>query len=122
MSQLLSIEEKCHEMTKYAYVVLKQFPRYEKHGLASEIRTSIWQIHRLIVTALKRYHKKTTLTELDIELAVLRKQARLSMELGYIDVRRYQLWSGLIVEICKMLGGWIKQNNTNQQSSKAVAL
>lgn len=119
---MLSIEEKCHEMTKYAYVVLKQFPRYEKHGLASEIRTSIWQIHRLIVTALKRYHKKTTLTELDIELAVLRKQTRLSMELGYIDVRRYQLWSGLIVEICKMLGGWIKQNNTNQQSSKAVAL
>lgn len=122
MSQLLSIEEKCHEMTKYAYVVLRQFPRYEKHGLASEIRNSVWQIHRLIITALKRYHKKTTLTELDIELTVLRKQARLSMELGYIDMRRYQIWSGFIVEMGKMLGGWIKHNNTSQQSNKAVAL
>lgn len=70
-------------MIKYGYVVLKQFPRYEKHGLAAEIRATMWRTHRLIVTALKRYHKKTTLTDLDVELTLLKRQARLSKELGH---------------------------------------
>ncbi len=121
MSQSLSIEEKCLEMIKYGYVVLKQFPRYEKHGLAAEIRATMWRTHRLIVTALKRYHKKTTLTDLDVELTLLKRQARLSKELGHIDSRRYQIWITMMVEIGKMLGGWIKHVNSNKPV-KAAAL
>lgn len=118
MSQSLSIEEKCLAMIKYGYVILKQFPRYEKHGLAAEIRATMWRVHRLIVTAIKRYHKKTTLTDLDVELTLLRRQARLSRELGHIDIRRYEIWISQLVEIGKMVGGWIKHVSGN----KAAAL
>ncbi len=116
---LLSIEEKSLEMIKYGYIALKQFPKHERHGLASEIRSTMWSIQRLIVTAIKRYHKKTTLSNLDIELAVLRRQVRISKDLRYIDIKRYQLWSSKIVEIGRMLGGWIKQTRA---SSRAAAL
>lgn len=121
MIKQLSLEEKCMTMIKYGYVLLKQFPRYEKHGLAAEIRSTMWRVHRLIITAIKRYHKKTTLTDLDIELTLLKRQARISLELGHIDVRRYQIWSAQLVEMGKMVGGWIKHVH-QPNSNKAAAL
>ncbi|MGL6351957.1 MAG: diversity-generating retroelement protein Avd [Aeromonas sp.] len=115
MSELI-IDEKCREMLVYGYQALRQFPRYERHVLGAEIRTSMLTLQRLIITAIKRYHKKTTLTDLDVELAVLRRQVRLAKDLGYIDLRRYEHWSVMLVEIGKMIGGWLRAVN-----SKGVA-
>ena len=75
-------------------------------------------IQRLIITAFKRYHKKTTLTDLDIELAVLKRQVRLAKDLNYIDIKRYQKWIEFIVEMGKMTGGWMRSVN----SKKVTAL
>ncbi|MBH0017571.1 diversity-generating retroelement protein Avd [Pseudoalteromonas sp. NGC95] len=110
----LTIEEKCRDMLMYGYQAIKQFPKHETHVLAAEIRKSMLQLQRLIVTAFKRYHKKTTLTELDIELAILKRQVRLAKDLRYIDVKKYQLWIERLVEIGKMLGGWIKSIRNKQ--------
>jgi four helix bundle protein len=104
----LIIEEKCREMILFGYQSIKQFPKHETHVLGAEIRQSMLQMQRLIITAMKRYHKKTTLTDLDIELAVLKRRVRLAKDLRYVDIKRYQLWIVQIVEIGKMLGGWIK--------------
>ncbi|MEA3379784.1 diversity-generating retroelement protein Avd [Idiomarina abyssalis] len=119
MSKPLIIEDKCREMIMYGYVALKQFPRSEKHGLAAEIRSSMWSVQRLIITALKRYHKKTTLTELDVELAILKRQVRLAKDLRYIDLKKYRVWSESLVEIGRMVGGWLR---SVYESKKAAAL
>ena len=107
MSALI-IEEKCRDMLLYGYQAIKQFPKHEKHVLGAEIRVSMLQLQRLIVTAFKRYHKKTTLTDLDIELAILKRRVRLAKDLRYLDVKKYQLWIEMLVEIGRMIGGWIK--------------
>ncbi|MFM9587200.1 four helix bundle protein, partial [Streptomyces caniscabiei] len=73
----LIIEEKCREMMMYGYQAIKQFPKHERHVLGAEIRLSMLQLQRLIITEFKRYHKKTTLTDLDIELAILKRRVRL---------------------------------------------
>lgn len=105
----------------YGYQALKQFPKHEKHVLGAEIRTSMLQLQRLIVTAFKRYHKKTTLTDLDIELAILKRRVRLAKDLRYIDVKRYQLWIEYLVEIGKMVGGWIKFNKQKPHPQNKVS-
>lgn len=104
----LSIEEKTREMMIYGYQALKQFPKHETHVLGAEIRRTMLQLLRLIITAFKRYHKKTTLTDLDIELSILKRQVRISKDLRYIDTKKYKLWSEKIIEIGKMLGGWMR--------------
>lgn len=127
MSKLL-LDEKCKEMISYGYIALRQFPKHERHVLSAEIRRTMMTIQRLIITAFKRYHKKTTLTDLDIELAVLKRQIRLANELRYIDCKKYQTWISFIVELGKMVGGWIKSvnnnnnNNNNINNKQAVAL
>lgn len=113
----LIIEEKCRDMLLYGYQAIKQFPKHEKHVLGAEIRLSMLQLQRLIITAFKRYHKKTTLTDLDIELAILKRRVRLAKDLRYLDVKKYQLWIEKLVEIGRMIGGWIKSVKAKQQVS-----
>ena len=76
--QPLVIEQRIRDMMQYGHIALRQFPKSEKHVLAAEIRTSMLTLLRLVITAAKRYHKKTTLTDLDVELAVLQNQIRLA--------------------------------------------
>lgn len=116
MSKLL-LEEKCREMLLYGYQALKQFPKHETHVLGAEIRLSMLQMQRLMITAFKRYHKKTTLTDLDIELAILKRQVRLAKDLRYIDLKKYERWSRMLLEIGNMIGGWIRSNNHKQATA-----
>ncbi len=99
------------------YQVITHFPKSERHVLGAEIRLTMLQLQRLIITAFKRYYKKTTLTDLDVELAVLKRQVRLAKDLRYISVKKYQLWSGFIVEIGKMIGGWLRANKQKQATT-----
>lgn len=101
----------------YGYQAIKQLPKHERHVLGAEIRLSMLQLQRLIITAFKRYHKKTTLTDLDIELAILKRRVRLAKDLMYIDIKRYEIWVGQLVELGKMIGGWIRSVNAKQQAA-----
>ena len=49
----LIIEQKVREMILYGYTALRQLPR-------AEIRTSMLALLKLVITAAKRHHKKTT--------------------------------------------------------------
>lgn len=71
MKELL-IAQKVEEMIKYGYVAVRQFPKSERHVLSQELRLSMWRLLRLVIICSKRYHKKTTLQELDAELELLR--------------------------------------------------
>lgn len=62
----------------------------------------------LIIIINKKYHKKTTMRELDTEIEMLRVQVRLAKNLRYVDLKKYEVLSKKINEIGKMLGGWIK--------------
>ena len=117
MSQDLQIRLKAEEMTKYGYAALRQFPKSEKHVLSAEIRQSMFRLLRLIIVCNRRYHKKTTLQDLDAELDLLRSLVRLSMDLTFLPFRQYEIWSRHINEIGRMVGGWIGYINNSRQSA-----
>jgi hypothetical protein len=60
------------------------------------------------IEAQKKYYKKTTLQELDVEIAKMKAYLRLSHQLRFLPDKKYEIWSGMVVEIGKMLGGWLK--------------
>ena len=106
---------------KLLNIYLNHFPSHEKHGLALKIRQTAYDMYDYIVEAQKRYHKKTTLTNLDIKHEQLRMQVRLAFELSYLghpktekmslqklNAKRYLVISASIDEIGKIIGGWIK--------------
>ena len=99
---------KLEELDAYSHQVSLQFPRYERHVLCADIRRSCNELMRLAVRAAKRYHKKTTLQDLDIEVEVLRTLVRKAHRMQYINHRRYEIWSREIDEVGRMVGGWIR--------------
>lgn len=104
----LLVRQKCEAMIEYGYIALRQFPAFERHVLAAEMRTAMWALMRLIVVCNKRHHKRTTMQELDAELDLLRCQVRMAKSLGYLDFKKYEHWSKLNDEIGRMIGGWLK--------------
>ena len=65
----LMIRQKTTDMMIYAYPVLAQFPKSEKFSLCVDIKHVMDQMLELIIAAEKKYFKKTTLQDLDIEIA-----------------------------------------------------
>ena len=104
----LKILTKIEELDVYSHQVLIQFPKYEKFVLCAEIRQTLTRIIMLTVRCAKRFYKKTSMQDLDIEVEYLRCLVRKSYRLHYINVHRYKVWSIHINEIGNMLGGWMK--------------
>lgn len=101
-------------MIKYGYGALAQFPKSEKFALAADIKHCLDIILERVIEASKKYYKKTTLQELDVEVAKLKAYLRLSQSLGFLPFKKYEIWSGMAIEIGRMVGGWIKSVNTNR--------
>lgn len=109
------IKEKIYEMILYGSPALMQFPKSEKYVLASKIRETMYRMFELAVTIEKKYYKKTTLQELDVELDVLRHLVRMAADKRLypnqtpcLPMKKYEHWARLLDEIGRMIGGYKK--------------
>ena len=131
------LKEKIGDMMKYGKKSVAQFPRRERQT-ADEIRKTMLTMYRLAITIEKKYYKKTTLQELDIELDVLRHLIRLAHDKDFYDkeiskknssgeierfpdgkpktikmqpplsMQKYETWSRMLNEIGRIIGGYMK--------------
>jgi hypothetical protein len=111
----LRILQKTEDMICYANQCLLQFPKVERYAFVTEIKKSMYGMHKLIIAANKKYYKKTTFQEIDVELEILRAFIKLAADrdisgnnTAYLPLRKYEIWSGMLNEIGRMLGAWIK--------------
>ena len=117
----VNLHIKLLKMISLANIYLNHFPRHEKYGLAQQIRNVMYDVYNLVTECQKRYHKKTTLTSLDIKHEQLRMMFKLAHELNYLQFkngkcsntekeanRKYLTISSMINEVGAMIGGWIK--------------
>ncbi|CAK7059406.1 MAG: hypothetical protein EUB_03420 [Eubacterium sp.] len=107
----LRLQTKIEDMAKYAFLLIVQFPKPDKFSIGEDIRDCIGRMLRLCISAKKKYFKKTTLQDLDVENATLQSYIRVAHEMGIIPHKKYEYISGLLVEIGAMIGAWIKSNN-----------
>lgn len=109
------LKEKIGEMMKYGLPILNTFPRRERF-LADEMRKSILLIFRLSIRLEKKYYKKTTLEDMDIELATLKELVVMASEKDYcgakfappLSIHQRETWGRLNTEIGNLIGGYKK--------------
>ena len=111
------ILQKVFDMIQYAYPALAQYPKSEKFSLVTDIKHILDEMLELTIEAQKKYYKKTTLQELDVTIAKLKAYLRLSFILKFLPTKKYEVWSGMVVEIGKMLGGWLRTVNQKPTST-----
>ena len=108
------LKEKIGDMIKYGRPAVGNFPRRERR-LADEIQQSMYTMYRLAIVIEKKYYKKTTLQELDVELDVLRHFVRMAADKSYfgqnnsppLAFKKYEHWSKLLDEIGRIIGGYM---------------
>lgn len=109
------LKEKIQDMMKYGNPAVANFPRRDRQ-LADSIRRSMLTMLRLAIQIEKKYYKKTTLQELDVELDVLRHLIRVAQDRDYygqnlappLSFKKYEYWSKLLSEIGRIIGGYMK--------------
>ena len=104
----LLIVKKIFDMMEYAYLALAQFPRSEKQAIVADVKRCMDRLLERAIEANKKYYKKNTLQEMDVELAKLKKYIRLTYRLKFLPFKKYKIWTEKTKEIGRMLGGWIK--------------
>jgi four helix bundle protein len=125
------LDTKFINFSKQMNLYLNHFPRHEKYGLCQQIRRTAYEVYGYIVESQKRYHKKTSMANLDICHEQLRMFVRLAFELGYFEftdgsktdeekdrmkvaVHRYLTISLMVDELGRLIGGWLEADKAKQ--------
>ncbi|QGP91722.1 23S rRNA-intervening sequence protein [Neomoorella glycerini] len=114
MTKKFELEEKCREMMEFAYMALRDIPRDYRYTLGADIRNSAMNLMQLIVRCRKRYYKKTTLEDMDIELETLRSFIRIAADTNVISKGEYGAWAEKLDEIGRLIGGWQRSVRNKQ--------
>lgn len=110
--------QKIRDLLQYLYTSFVKYPKSEKLGLVADYKENLYEFIFLIVSARKKYYKKTTLQDADVRLEMLRMFNDLSYDLHYIDIKRYELIAKQLNEIGRLLGGWIKKVKEKEMQNK----
>lgn len=99
---------------------LAHFPNCHKYTLTQGIRQAFLDVYCYVVEAQKRYHKKTTLIQLDVRHEQLRMMIHLANELGLFGYsagrkddknpgqHRFLTILKMVDELGRMIGGGIR--------------
>ena len=108
-TETLKIKAKTEDLIKYAYCAFAHFPKSEKFTLVADLKRSLVRILELEIRANYARDKMPYLRDLDVELDVFRSIVRLSMDLGFMPFKKYEVLSIHVAEVGRMLGGLIKR-------------
>ena len=99
---------KSHDLLVWLLQHTAKFPKSERFRMAKRVEDSAFAFYDLIARATKVRDKRRALLEADLELDRLRLNVRLCVELKLLTPAQYEHASGILVEMGKLLGGWIK--------------
>jgi four helix bundle protein len=104
----LPIIERTYDLIKWYIPKIEKFPRTQKFVLGDRIELSLLELLKLFCKASKKNEKRELLVEADGVLQEIRYLLRMTVDLHYISPKQFEYASTSIVEIGKMLGGWLK--------------
>lgn len=121
--------QKIDDLMSKADNVVHRWPRLHRNIYGERLFSLLADMEELCITAAKKYHKKTTLQELDIKNAQVRIHIRRIAKTTFTDKRgekrglitpgQHEEWVLLNIEIGRIIGGWLKQQAERKDDVKA---
>lgn len=94
------------------------FPRHHRLGLARRLEDSALDFHEAILQAAKTKGDPRWLRAADVDLDRVRFYLRLCKDMRLLSIGQYEHAAKIVVEIGKLLGGWLKRKSTGQSEPK----
>lgn len=87
----------------------EKFPKSERFRMAKRLEDSVFSFYELLIEATRSTkRKRQLLIQADVELEKLRLYVRMSQQRKLTNIAQYHFAAGVLVEIGKLLGGWLK--------------
>jgi len=109
MKKDLPAIQKAYDLAKEVLTRVAKFPRDHKFTLGDRIANNALSVLELLIQAAYTKGKAKPLNEANIRLEQLRMLLRLSRELGALSNNSYEHVMGIVVDLGKQVGGWLKQ-------------
>ena len=101
---------KTYDFTKWLLEHTIRFPKSQRFVMAKRIEEALLNFYDLLVLAVKETEdKKAILNKASFELERLKHYLRLCKDLNILNLRQYEYSSREVVEIGRLLGGWLKK-------------
>lgn len=103
---------KTYDYTKWLLEHTIKFPKSQRFVMAKRVEEAVLNFYDLLLLAIKEEQdKKGVLNKASFELERVKHYMRLCKDLNLFSVKQYEYSSKEIVEIGKLLGGWIKKSS-----------
>ncbi len=114
MSQETPLFAKTYDLLAYLLPAVEKFPRNHRASLGRRLQETGLGLLDLLLTARKtpQATRGAVLVQADIELDRLRYTVRLCHGLALFSDKQYRHLSGLLAEVGRLLGSWLKPYNT----------
>ncbi len=106
--QNLPIFQKTYDLIKQVYIYIPKFPKRQQYILGQRIEQGCVDFLGLVIEANEKKDRLDDLKKASVVLNKLRIFIRLAKDLKFLVFQDYQVLEEAIDEIGKMLGGWIK--------------
>lgn len=100
--------KRAYDFSKWLLHHTGKFPKSYRFSVAAKMENAVLDFIELTTVANMRRDKLPMLKRADEALARLRILFRLSFDMSFVNDRSYEYGSQQIVELGRLLGGWIK--------------
>lgn len=108
MSQELKVIADFYDFMLWLTRHTEKFPRHHRHSLGVSMENRIQAILALLLRAKFTCDKAEPLTQVNLEMEVLRFQLRMAKDLQVLPVKSHGYAAGALQAIGAQVGGWLK--------------
>ncbi len=102
------VVEKHYQLILWMLPKLAKYPRDQRFLLADRVERCLLDILNMLLRAAYSREKKEYLTEANFKLEETHYLLRISRDMKYISLKEHHFASISLLEIGKMVGGWLK--------------
>jgi hypothetical protein len=104
----ISALTKTYDLIAWMVPTLEKLPKSQRFLLGDRIQSALLDILEDLIRAAYTKNKESTLREANLKLETVRYLVRLTKDLKYLSIKRYEFASRSIDDIGAEIGGWLK--------------
>lgn len=116
MEKITPVVEKHYKLILWILPKMANFPKDQRFLLADRIEIMLLDILELLIEAVYSKDKNDVLKRANLKLEQLRFMVRIAKDMKYINVKGYDYFCQMALEIGRMVGGWRKMLQKGSES------
>lgn len=105
-----------YDLLLWIIPTLEKFPKSQRFLLGDRIENLLLDIMELIIQAVYTKNKTAFLKEANLKIEKLRYLIRLSKDMKYLTIKKYEFASKSLNDIGSEIGGWLKYTQAREQT------